>query len=211
MGLVYGVIWWLTALLFPLFFWPKRVGREAIPRRGGALLCANHQSWLDILLIGSSVRRPVRFVARDTLGRSRLLGFIMRRCGSILIQRGAPDKTALRSIEAALRSGELVAIFPEGTRTFDGSVGEFRGGALLAARRAGVPLIPAGIRGSFQAWPRGQRLPRPRRLGIAFGPAVGPEQADLERLRRRVAELAGEPLSIARAGSGVAVPDEAPH
>jgi 1-acyl-sn-glycerol-3-phosphate acyltransferase len=150
---------------------------------------------LDIPLIGSSTRRPVRFVARHTLRQSRLLAFIMGRCGSILIQRGAPDKTALRAIETALANGELVAIFPEGTRTLDGRVGVFRGGALLAARRAGVPLIPVGISGSYRAWPRGQRLPRPRRLGIAFGAPLEAGEADLESLRRQVADLAQEGLA----------------
>lgn len=194
-GLVYRALWFLTRLALALLFRPRRLGLAQLPPRGGALLCANHQSWLDIPLIGTSLWRPVRFVARHTLGDHALLALIMRRCGAILIQRGAADKAALKAIEAALARGELVAIFPEGTRTPDGSVGPFRGGALLAARRAGVPLVPLGIRGSHGAWPRGQRLPRPRPIELWVGDPLAPGAASLESLREAVARLAAAPLS----------------
>jgi 1-acyl-sn-glycerol-3-phosphate acyltransferase len=194
-GWVYRSLWVLTRLTLWLCFRPRRRGFEGLPRRGGALLCANHQSWLDIPLIGTSLWRPVRFVARHTLGKQPLLALIMRRCGAILIQRGAADKAALKAIEAALSRGELVAIFPEGTRTRDGSVGPFRGGALVAARRAGVPLVPIGIRGSHRAWPRGQRLPRPLCIEAWVGPPRPPDAADLEALRGEVARLANAPLA----------------
>ncbi len=202
-GLVYRVLWVLTWLALWIGFRPRRRGFEGLPRRGGALLCANHQSWLDIPLIGSSLWRPVRFVARHTLGQQPLLALIMRRCGAILIQRGVADKAALKTIEAALARGELVAIFPEGTRTRDGSVGPFRGGALVAARRAGVPLVPIGIRGSHGAWPRGQRLPRPRRIEASVGAPRPSDSGDLEGLRQEVARLAAAPLAAESSGEAL--------
>src|SRR5262249_33709812 len=92
-----------------------------------------------------------------------------------------------------LERGDCVAVFPEGTRTKDGSIGVFRAGAIVAARRAGVPLVPAGIRGAFEAWPRAQKLPRPRRIAVRFGaPSPADGEDSLERVRSAIASLLGQ-------------------
>lgn len=143
-------------------------GALNIPKRGAALIVANHQSVLDIPLMAASTGRHISFVARETLANSKALGFIMRQCGAVLIRRGAGDKAAMREMVEHLERGDLVAIFPEGTRTHDGTVGDFKGGALLAARRAGVPILPAAIRGSFKIWPRSRRLPGPGRIAVRY-------------------------------------------
>ena len=88
-------------------------------------------------------------MARRSLAETRWLAFVMRECGAVLIERGAADRAALREMTDHLEGGDCVAIFPEGTRSKDGSLGEFRGGALLAAKKARVPdRARAGIRGA---------------------------------------------------------------
>lgn len=168
-------------------------GLEHLPSQGGALIVANHQSVLDIPLIAASTPRHVSFVARKSLADSRLLGFIMRECGAVLIERGAGDRGAMRAMVEHLRRGDLVTIFPEGTRTLDGRVGEFKGGALLAARKAGVPIVPASIRGSYGIWPRSRRFPGPGRIAVRFSPvqAAGGAEA-LARVREEVAAGVGQ-------------------
>jgi len=147
-------------------------GVEHIPEQGGALIVANHQSVLDIPLLAASTGRHICFVARKSLADSALLGFIMRQCGAVLIDRGAGDRAAMRQMVEHLRRGDLVAIFPEGTRTLDGRVGAFKGGALLAARKAGVPIVPASIRGSFAIWPRSRRFPGPGHIAVRYAQAL---------------------------------------
>lgn len=167
-------------------------GIEHIPRTGGAVLASNHQSHLDILIYGGCVPRHVSFVARDTLARQKWLAYVMRECGAVLVQRGASDRKALRAMADHLEQGDLVAIFPEGTRTDDGNLRAFKGGALLAARLARVPLVPCGISGAFQAFPRGAALPRPRKIRVAFGAPIDSALPDAqERLVAAIAELAG--------------------
>jgi 1-acyl-sn-glycerol-3-phosphate acyltransferase len=107
-----------------------------------------------------------------------LLGFIMRHAGAVLIARGRPDRGALREVAAHLAAGDLVAIFPEGTRGTGSDLQPFQSGALHAARRAAVPVIPCAIAGSAEAWPKGRRFPKRRRVAILFGPAIDPAQPD---------------------------------
>jgi 1-acyl-sn-glycerol-3-phosphate acyltransferase len=167
--------------------------RQHIPSRGGCLVVANHQSFLDIPIVAAAVPRHVAFVARDTLARSRFLAFLMRQSGSVLVKRASADRAALERIIDHLRAGDCVAVFPEGTRSREGSLGEFRAGAMFAARRAGVPMIPAAIVGAVDAMPRSARVPRPRRIEIRFAPPVLPEGEDaFERVRAAIVARLGD-------------------
>src|SRR5690606_3332313 len=139
------------------------------------------------------IRRHGAFVYRDTLRESRFLAWFTDRVGAIPIRRGAPDREALRAMRAQLEAGGIVVVFPEGTRSMDGSLGTFGTGVLVAARKTGVPLVPAGIRGATQAWPRGRALPRPWRVSLEFGPPIDPRDPEAaERLRAAIGSLVGD-------------------
>lgn len=159
-------------------------GQEHLPRTGGVLIAANHQSFLDIPLIAIAAPRHVSFVARRSLARSAPLAYVMRRCGAVLVEPGKADRSALRAIAAHLEAGDCVAIFPEGTRSDDGSLQTFKAGALLAARSAGVPIVPCAIRGTFSAWGKGKSIPRPKRIEIEFCPPIDPAQSNALELTR---------------------------
>lgn len=175
------------------FYRLEPIDADRIPE-GGALLAANHASFLDIPAVGCSTRRFVTFVARDTLLRIPVLGWLIRHWGAILIRRGAADVSALRQIVEAAREGQLVAIYPEGTRSADGELQPLRHGVLLAARRAQVPVVPIGVAGTFAIFPRTRKVPRLRgRIVVAFGEPIrfgdapGSADAELERLRAAIA------------------------
>jgi len=193
------LVWRATmACLHVLYtlLWPTRVeGRERVPRAGRLVIVANHQSFLDIPLVARAVlHRHIAFVARDTLARSSLLGFVMRHCGTILLARGQADRAALRAMVAHLEAEDVVAVFPEGTRSPDGRLQPPKKGALVAARLAGAPILPCAIAGSYRAWPRGARFPRPGRLSARFGRPVDSARPDaLEATWAQLAELLGEP------------------
>jgi 1-acyl-sn-glycerol-3-phosphate acyltransferase len=167
-------------------------GLEHLPE-GGCLVASNHQSFIDIPLLAAVIPRHVSFVARDSLAKSKPLAYIMERCGAVLVKRGASDRRAMREMSTHLKLGDCISIFPEGTRSIDGKVGEFKGGALLAARMAGVPIVPAAIRGGLRVLPRGKSFPRLAKLAVTFGSPIEPKAPDaLERLQEAVEAMVGD-------------------
>ena len=180
-------------LLFLIWFRRRIEARENLPKSGGVVLAINHQSFLDIPLVAMASRRHICFVARNTLNKSRFMDFILKRCGSVLVKRGTSDRRALREMVEHLRLGDALAVFPEGTRTRDGSVGDFAKGALHVARIAKVPILPVGIRGAFAALPRTRSFPLPKREALRFGQAVDSAAPDAqERVEQAVREMVGD-------------------
>lgn len=154
-------------------------GRNNLPPHGGALLVSNHVSHLDVFILGIPLHRPLNYVARSTLFLPGLGRFI-RSVGGFPIQRDGIGAQGLKETLRRIKKGGIVVLFPEGTRSHDGELGELKSGISVLAARAHVPVIPAGIAGTFEAWPRSQALPRPHPIRIHYGPPLLP--ADLEGL-----------------------------
>lgn len=173
-------------------------GMENVPKRGPALLAANHASFLDPPALGIALARQVYFVARGTLADSKKLDIFMWLSDVIRIRRGEADSAAIRKVMQRLGEGGLVGLFPEGTRSLDGKLGEFEEGTILIARRAKVPIIPVGIAGTFEALPKGRGLRRhPIRVvyGKPFDASAGSRAEANQELRRRIGLLLEEAQS----------------
>ena len=195
--------WWLlskhAALAFCRVWFRLRIeGREQVPAAGPVLLVANHASYLDPPLVGISSGREVNFLAQAGLAGFLPLRWWMRQVGVTLIDRDAPSKEALRRIADSLTAGEVVGLFPEGTRSADGAVGPFKSGVEFLVRRTGAVVVPIGLDGAHRAFPRRAWLPRPRRITVRFGAPWGPEKVlapgGVDALRAHVAGLARAPL-----------------
>jgi 1-acyl-sn-glycerol-3-phosphate acyltransferase len=167
---------------FAFWFQYRARGIEKLPA-GGALFLINHQSFLDPLLVGVGLRRPVSYLARDSLFRVPIIGWVLRKTYVLPICRESAGTESLRLSINRCRQGYYVGVFPEGTRTRTGEVGDFKPGFVAIARRSGVPVIPVGIAGAFEAYPRGVRIPRPSRIRVVFGDPI--EAAEVQRLSER--------------------------
>lgn len=159
----------------------------------GVLLASNHQSFLDPVLVGVALDRPVHYLARSSLFRPPGFGQLIRALGAHPLRRGKIDGSALRTCMQILRGGEPLLLFPEGTRSRDGSLGRMRPGAASLAARCEVPIIPVCIEGAFQAWPRTRALPRPAPVAVAYGRpllACGRDGRELtEEIARRITQM----------------------
>jgi len=144
-------------------------GMEHLPATGGALLVINHQSFLDPLLVGLPLSRPVSYLARDSLFRVPFVGWVLRNTYVVPINREAASTSSLREGIKRLERGFYVGIFPEGTRTETGRVESLKPGFLLFLRRSNVPVIPVGIAGAFEAYPKRAWFPRLGIVRVVFG------------------------------------------
>lgn len=153
-------------------------GLENIPRNGAFILLSNHQSFLDPIFIGSPVARPTRFVARDSLFKSKIFGAILRMCMAIPIKRGSADINAIKQILRSLGDGLGVGIFPEATRTSDGKINEIKPGFGLLARKSKAVIIPTVIEGAYDCWPRNRKLFLPGEITVYYGKPISFEQLE---------------------------------
>ncbi|MCY1353915.1 Lysophospholipid transporter LplT [compost metagenome] len=176
-------------------------GLEAIPEEGPAVLVCNHVSFVDALLIGGAVRRPVRFVMYYKIYQLPVLNFIFRTAGTVPIAARHEDllvyDAAFKKIAEYLRNGEVVCIFPEGKLTGDGELNEFKSGIERILEENPVPVIPMalqGLWGSFFSRDPAKGLFKRfwSRIRLVAGAPLSPELADRQTLQLQVAELRGD-------------------
>ena len=193
------LIWLLSHSLYRV----EHKGLDSIPDEGAALLVCNHVSFVDALLIGGAVRRPIRFVMYYKIYNLPVLNFIFRTAGIIPIAGRAEDEViyeqAFNKIAEYLNDGELVCIFPEGKLTTDGQISEFKAGVRLILERTPVPVIPMALRGlwgSFFSRDPNKGVFRRlwSRVTLVAGAPLTPEEATQKALRERVIELRGARL-----------------
>ena len=138
---------------------------DEIPRTGPVIIAANHSSNLDVPVLGSTLMprmgRRFQWLGKRELFDWPVIGWIARNGGVHAIDRGAADVEAFRLAARILEDGHALFVFPEGTRSHDGQLGEGRDGVAVLALRTGAPIVPVGVTGSYERWPRGQKLPHP--------------------------------------------------
>jgi len=199
---------WPVGLFFYLWVRVQCSGKENIDDSQGGLMLINHQSFLDPILAAVPLTRPVSYMARDSLFRVPLLGWLMRRTYVIPISREAARGGSIRLAVERLEQGYLLGIFPEGTRSTGSGVRTFRPGFLAMVRRTNQPVYPVGILGSDRAMPRGAWFIRPARTYVVYGPRFtdaelellrsGDDTAFCEMARQRVADCVAKAVLSAR-------------
>jgi len=147
-------------------------GCERLDESEGGLILANHQSFLDPILIGLPLRRPISYLARDSLFKVPVIGWILRQTYVMPISRDAASSASLRETIRRIQHGFLVGVFPEGTRTETGAVGELKPGFVAIVRRAKRPIYPVGISGAFQALGRKSWFLKPVRVRMVVGEPI---------------------------------------
>jgi 1-acyl-sn-glycerol-3-phosphate acyltransferase len=150
----------------------RYIGLENVPSHGGGILAPNHSSFLDPLLVACRVPRPMVFIAHKMFFDREPLGTWMRQAGGFPVATGGDSTASIREVLRALKSGRLLGMFPEGTRSWDGQLLPPMPGVGLLVSATDVPVIPVHVDGAYRAWPRHRRLPLPHRVTIRFGAPV---------------------------------------
>lgn len=148
-------------------------GLEHLPT-GNFVLCANHQSNFDVVVMFRHIHRHMRFVAKQQLRRVPILGSAMQLAGNVFVDRsgGEGDKERLREAARAVRERVSVVFFAEGTRSDDGVLKPFKKGAAIMALEAQVPLVPVALAGTHAILPKGTLSIRPRPAALVIGAPI---------------------------------------
>lgn len=182
---------WLCKIFCKAFFRLHPEERENVPDYGPLVLICNHQSFLDPVFCGIFVKRPLYYLARNTLFRG-LFGKLLVSIQTIPVKRSEADMAAMRTVISKLRKGHGVCLFPEGTRTSDGKITAFKPGFGLLCRRGNAAVVPVLIDGAFETWPRHKKLFSPgRHITIQYGgciPACEVKKMDDRALAERLTD-----------------------
>jgi 1-acyl-sn-glycerol-3-phosphate acyltransferase len=191
---VYGVSHYALATVYHMFFRGEVAGTENIPRQGAFLIAANHASHLDPPFIGAQVPRQMSFFARKTLWSGGLASWWLDVVGTIPVDRdGGQDVGALKRVLRSLAEGKVMILFPEGTRTRDGKLQPAKPGVGFMACKTQVPVLPARIFGSFEAFGKGMKVPRlGTPVSVVFGRPLPPAHYDDPRAGKERYQIASE-------------------
>jgi 1-acyl-sn-glycerol-3-phosphate acyltransferase len=208
----YGFLQVVCRLLAVALFRIRVSGRKHVPAEGAALVLSNHQSHFDPVLIGLACDRRLNYLARQSLFGFPPFRWLIQSLDAIPIHRDGLGLDGLKETLRRLKRGEMVLIFPEGTRTRDGELGRFKPGFSALAKRADAWLVPVAIEGAYEAWPRRNPWPWIGTIHVQFGePIEGAEArryeerelvAEVERRIRQCHEIARRQRNLAK-GKGL--------
>lgn len=168
----YRTAQFLSFAYYRLFHRFQIEGLENVPEEGAFLLASNHLSFLDPPALGCRLPRNLHYFARDSLFKGPL-GMLIRALNSIPVNRSQLDLATLRRVLKVLKEGHPLLVFPEGTRSEDGNLGEGKKGVGMLAAKAQVPVLPARIFGSYEIMGKGKSVPRiGRKLRLRYGPLL---------------------------------------
>jgi len=168
-------------------------GADRVPADGPVVLTPNHESMWDVPLLVVACPRPIVFMAKQGVFDRWYKAAFFRALGGFPVERGARDLRAMKKALAAVRAGKVLCLYPEGTRNFGKELLPFLPGAAWIAVAEGAPVVPVGIDGTGDIWPRGSRGPRRAKVRITFGEPIEVERERAPNLRRaRAAELTQE-------------------
>lgn len=177
---LYRVAQAVTGNYFELVHANELYGLENVPRTGGFLLASNHCSHYDPPLAGYGLPRAIHYFARRTLLDNPVGSWLLPRLHTIPVDRDGPgDVAALRKVLGVIASGHAVIVFPEGTRSANGQLQQPKAGVGFLACRAAAPVLPVRVFGTFEAFGRSRKLPKPGvPLQVVYGPPIYPESFD---------------------------------
>lgn len=157
-----------------IVFRPNIEGIENIPQEGPFILAGNHKSLLDIPLVAMASKKDIRFIAKEELFHNKLAGNTLTKLGAIPIKRNQADFKAIRTSIDVLKKGNILGIFPEGTRQKGETLGQFKAGASVLALKGNCPIIPFGISGEYKIG---------KSITIRFGEAISINKEDVKANR----------------------------
>src|SRR6266478_5116025 len=180
MNPIYFLGWCFFRTVYKFYFRWRVYNPDRVPSEGPVILASNHASFLDPPLVGAGLKRGINYLARENLFRFPVMGWVLRNWQVVPVDREGGGARGLKAILDRLLEGGAIILFPEGTRTRDGKLQPARSGIGLTVIKSDAPLVPVRVFGTFEAYGRHMRFPRPRRVAVKYGQPMRFEQLRAE-------------------------------
>lgn len=177
--MVYWFVRNLCRILLLIFFRLRIEGSENIPKTGRLIVAANHASMMDPVIVGSVLKRKVHYMAKEELFSSRFSRWFFNQICVFPVARSKGDRGAIRKALELLDEEKSFGIFPEGTRTEDGRLGEPQPGMAMIASKSMSPILPVGIINTYNAMPKGSKFPKFVPITVRIGRLLSPQELGL--------------------------------
>ncbi|MDI6605598.1 MAG: lysophospholipid acyltransferase family protein [Candidatus Omnitrophota bacterium] len=176
--MIYTVLRFISLILCRLFFRIEVYGKKNIPEKGGFILASNHSSYLDPIILGVFCPRKLNFMARHDLFLNRFFGLLLSQVGAFPVKRNSADRSALKEALKRLSCGKALVLFPQGRRSsgLSAESSDFLAGVGFLAAKTNLPVIPAFIKGTDKALPKGAKCIKPGRICVCFGRQINIER-----------------------------------
>ena len=178
MNFSYRLGWIFFRTLYATYFRWRVFNPERVPETGAIILASNHASFLDPPLVGAGLKRGINYLARESLFRFPGIGALLRSWSAVPVDRDGGGAAGLKAILDRLFAGGGIILFPEGTRTRDGNLQPARSGIGLVVVKSTAPVVPVRVFGTYAAYGRHVKFPRPKRIAVKYG-----QPMNLDKLR----------------------------
>jgi 1-acyl-sn-glycerol-3-phosphate acyltransferase len=169
MNLSYRLGWTFFRVWYATYFRWRVFNPERVPETGAVILASNHASFLDPPLVGAGLKRGINYMARESLFRFPGIGALLRSWSAVPVDRDGGGAAGLKAILDRLLAGGGIILFPEGTRTRDGNLQPARSGIGLVVIKSAAPVVPVRVFGTYAAYGRHIKFPRPKRIAVKYG------------------------------------------
>jgi 1-acyl-sn-glycerol-3-phosphate acyltransferase len=169
MNFSYFLGWLFFRTIYKFYFRWRAFNPERVPLQGPVILASNHASFIDPPLVGAGLHRKINYLARESLFRFPIVGWVLRSWSAVPVDRDGGGGAGLKAILNRLLDGGGIILFPEGTRTRDGKLQPARSGIGLTVIKSDAVVVPVRVFGTFEAYGRHIRLPRPHRIAVKYG------------------------------------------
>ncbi|MCK5595404.1 1-acyl-sn-glycerol-3-phosphate acyltransferase [bacterium] len=158
-------------------------GADNVPKKGGVLVASNHSSFLDPVIVGVGIFRSTYYLTKQSLLDIPVLGLLIKALHTIPVKREQVGISTFKKLIKSLNSKKAVILFPEGTRSTDGKLGQGKLGVGMLALKTGVPIVPVYIDGAAKAFPKHGKWIQPKKIRVVFGKPIMPKSRDVAMQR----------------------------
>ena len=183
--MIYTVAKLISYIFCKIYFRLEVNGADNIPKKGGVLVASNHSSFLDPVIVGVGISRQTYYLTKQSLFEIPIFRLLIKALHTIPVRRELVSVSTFKELIKSLNAKKAIILFPEGTRSLDGKLGQGKVGVGMIALKADVPIIPAYIDGAIKAFPKNGKWIYPKKIRVIFGKPIMPNCKDLNKKNYR--------------------------